>query len=218
MLLPGPGRRGASYNEDMKVLVPFGVLCGVLAVSPSEVRAQAPPPATTAAVAAESLARKLTSIEARKRQKTSKAETVEVSEHELNSYLNLKMGTEMPKGVTDVRVSLQRERLEATGQVDLDTLDLKKGQSPFSPLALLSGKVPVLLRGRLQSLNGFGNVQIEEVQLATIPVPLSVLERLIANSTKNARNPEGFDINAPFRFPYQVKRVRLEPGRALLDF
>jgi hypothetical protein len=168
--------------------------------------------------AAESLARKLTSIEARKREKVSKPGTVEVTEHELNSYLNLKIGADMPTGISDVKVSMQRERLEATGQVDLDKLDIKKGASPFSPLALLSGKVPVLLRGRLQSLNGFGTVQIEEVQLATIPVPLSVLERLIASSTRNARNPEGFDINAPFRFPYSVRRVRIEPGRALLDF
>jgi hypothetical protein len=168
--------------------------------------------------AAESLARKLTSIEARKREKTRKPETVVVTEHELNSYLNLKLRTDLPTGLSDVQVSMQRERLEATGQVDLDRLDVKRGSSPFSPLALLSGKVPVLLRARLQSLNGFGTVQWEEVQLATIPVPLSVLERLVASSTRTAQNPQGFDIHAPFRFPYSVRRVRIEPGRALLEF
>lgn len=199
----------------MRVVALAAAACAVL----GSANAQAPAPASGPSLpAAESLARKLTSIEARKRAKTTKPETVVVSEHELNSYLNLKLGSDMPKGLSDVQVSMQRERLEATGQVDLDKLDLKKGASPFSPLALLSGKVPVLLRGRLQSLNGFGNVQIEEVQLATIPVPLSVLERLIASSTRTAQNPQGFDINAPFRFPYSVKRVRIEPGRALLDF
>jgi hypothetical protein len=199
----------------MKVLI--RAVAVIAALSSVPVQAQAPP-ANSPAAAAESLARKLTAIEAKKRAKVRKPETVVVTEHELNSYLNLKLGADMPTGVSDVQVSMQRERLEATGQIDLDKLDLKKGQSPFSPLALLSGKVPVLLRGRLQSLNGFGNVQIEEVQLATIPVPLSVLERLVANSTRNAQNPQGFDINAPFRFPYQVRRVRIEPGRALLDF
>jgi hypothetical protein len=179
--------------------------------------AQAPPPGPTVA-AAESLARKLTTIEARKREKVTKPGTVEVTEHELNSYLNLKLKEDMPTGISDVQVSMQRERLQATGQVDLDKLDVKKGASPFSPLNLLSGKVPVLLRGRLEGQDGFGNVQIEEVQLATIPVPVSVLGRLIATSTRSERNPEGFDINAPFRFPYSVKRVRIEPGRALLDF
>jgi hypothetical protein len=199
----------------MKVLAVAAAAC--LVAGSVRVDAQAPATAPTAG-AAESLAKKLTSIEARKREKTRKPETVVVTEHELNSYLNLKMAADMPTGVSDVQVSMQSERLQATGQVDLDKLDIKKGSSPFSPLALLSGKVPVMLRGRLQSLDGFGNVQIEEVQLATIPVPVSVLERLIASSTKSARNPEGFDIHAPFRFPYSVRRVRIEPGRALLDF
>lgn len=190
------------------------------ALGSSSVQAQPAPPAAAGPSwpAAESLARKLTSIEARQRAKARKPETIVVTEHELNSYLNLKLRADLPTGLSDVAVSMQRERLEATGQVDLDQVDLKRGSSPFNPLALLSGKVPVLLRGRLQSLNGFGTVQWEEVQLATIPLPLSVLERLVASSTRTARNPEGFDIHAPFRFPYSVRRVRIEPGRALLEF
>jgi hypothetical protein len=180
--------------------------------------AQEPPLSTGAAVA---LARKLAAIEKRGRNRpkgSGKAETVVVTEHELNSYLNLTLARDLPKGVSDVHFAIQRERLEATGQLDLDALDLKRGGSPFSPLALLSGKVPVLLRGRLQSLDGFGTLQIEEAQLATIPVPLPFLERIVTSSTRNAQNPEGFDINAPFRFPYTLRRVRLEPGRALLEF
>jgi hypothetical protein len=184
--------------------------------------AQAPPAAAPLSnAAALTLAKKLASIEKRGRSKpkgSGKAETVVVTEHELNSYLNLTLARDLPKGVSDVHFAIQRERLEATGQLDLDSLDLKRGGSPFSPLALLSGKVPVLLRGRLQSLDGFGTLQIEEAQLATIPVPLPFLERIVTSSTRNAQNPEGFDITAPFRFPYTLRRVRLEPGRALLEF
>src|SRR4029453_2187599 len=200
----------------MKVVVPAALAASLLA---SAAPAQAPAAsAGPSLAAAESLERKLTSIEARKKQKARKPQTIVVTEQELNSYLNLKLREDMPPGVSDVQVKMQRERLEATGQVDLDRLDLKRGASPFSPINLLSGKVPVLLRGRLQSLEGFGSLEWEEVQLATIPVPLSVLERLVASSTPTAKNPEGFDIHAPFRFPYSLRRVRIEPGRALLDF
>jgi hypothetical protein len=188
---------------------------------PSASLASAPQPPALSAAAAQTLAKKLASIEKRGRNKpkgSGKAETVVVSEHELNSYLNLTLRQDLPKGVSDVHFAIQRERLEATGQLDLDSLDLNRGGSPFSPLALLSGKVPVLLRGRIQSLDGFGTIQIEEAQLATIPVPLSFLERIVTTSTRNAQNPEGFDITAPFRFPYTLRRVRLEPGRALLEF
>src|SRR5262245_53856373 len=107
---PGPRRLQASYNEDMRVIAAAGVLCAVLAGPTVDAQAPAPAPGISAAAAAESLARKLTSIEARKREKVRKAQTVEVTEHELNSYLNLKLGTDMPTGITDVRVSLQRER------------------------------------------------------------------------------------------------------------
>jgi hypothetical protein len=193
-------------------------LVAVLSVSPAF--AQAPPPPLSPS-AAQALAKKLASIEKRGRTKpkgSGKAETVVVTEHELNSYLNLTLARDLPKGVSDVHFAIQRERLQATGQLDLDSLDLKRGGSGFSPLALLSGKVPVLLRGRLQSVDGFGTLLIEEAQLATIPVPLPFLERIVTSSTRNAQNPEGFDINAPFRFPYTLRRVRLEPGRALLEF
>jgi hypothetical protein len=202
--------------------VSLALVASLAAAAASVASAQAPaapPPLSVAA--AQALAKKLASIEKRGRTKpkgSGKAETVVVSEHELNSYLNLTLGQNMPKGVSDVHFAIQRERLEATGQLDLDSLDLKRGGSPFSPLALLSGKVPVLLRGRLQSLDGFGTLQIEEAQLATIPVPLPFIERIVTSSTRNAQNPEGFDINAPFRFPYTLRRVRLEPGRALLEF
>ena len=202
----------------MKVLS----LALVAIVSTAIATAQEPRPAPPLSnAAALTLAKKLASIEKRGRNKakgSGKAETVVVSEHELNSYLNLTLKQDLPKGVSDVHFAIQRERLEATGQLDLDSLDLKKGGSPFSPLSLLSGKVPVLLRGRLQSLDGFGTLQIEEAQLATIPVPLTFIERIVTSSTRNAQNPEGFDINAPFRFPYTLRRVRLEPGRALLEF
>ena len=49
-------------------------------------------------------------------------------------------------------------------------------------------------------------------------VPTSVLGQLVLSATKSEANPEGVDITAPFRLPYSVNRLRLQPGRALLDF
>ena len=41
-----------------------------------------------------------------------------------------------------------------------------------------------------------------------MPRPGLGARALVATSTRNERNPEGFDIHAPFRLPYSVKRVR----------
>src|SRR5687768_4886624 len=111
----------------MKVLS----LALVALVSASIATAQAPPAAPPLSnAAALTLAKKLASIEKRGRSKpkgSGKAETVVVTEHELNSYLNLTLARDLPKGVSDVHFAIQRERLEATGQLDLDSLDLKRG-------------------------------------------------------------------------------------------
>jgi hypothetical protein len=41
---------------------------------------------------------------------------------------------------------------------------------------------------------------------------------MVAAATRSARYPNGVDIQAPFRLPYAARRVRLEPGRAILEF
>jgi len=167
----------------------------------------------------ESLARKLASIEERQRQQSRKPQSVLVTEAELNSYLNLGYAPQMPKGVSDVEVRLNYERIHATGVVDLERVKGKvPPQAPWSPLSFLSGRVPVEMAGRFLNEDGFGTIEWESVRLASIPVPISLLEELVSSSTRSAKNPEGFDIHAPFRLPYSVNRVRLEPGRAFLDF
>ena len=65
---------------------------------------------------------------------------------------------------------------------------------------------------------GFGSFEAEEVLLATFRIPPSVVAQAVARSTRSAEHPEGFDILAPFRLPYAAKRVRLQPGKALLEF
>ena len=54
--------------------------------------------------------------------------------------------------------------------------------------------------------------------MASIRVPVSVVEQMIASSTKSEKHPDGYDIHAPFRLPYSVNRVRIEPGKATLEF
>ena len=169
---------------------------------------------------AEALDRKLVEIERRRAApaRRGKTETVTVTQSELNSYLNLTLGSKIPKEVKDLQVTLERERLQATGMVDLDQVKSKVAVSSWNPLLLMSGFVPVLLRGRLVNRDGFGSIIWEDVRVNAWSVPVSLLEEMVARSTRKPDNPEGVDISAPFRLPYSVRRVRLEPGRAFLDF
>jgi hypothetical protein len=195
--------------------------------------ADAPPARPAAAVArsaparpglswaeADSLSRKLAVIEERhKQQKARRSPAVPVTQGELNSYLNLSLASELPRGLSDVDIRFGHERIDAKGYVNVDEV---KGSVPatssWSPLSFLSGQVPIELSGRLINKDGFGTIELDSAYVASIRVPVSVVEQMVASSTKSEKHPEGFDIHAPFRLPYSVNRVRIAPGKAVLEF
>ena len=41
---------------------------------------------------------------------------------------------------------------------------------------------------------------------------------MVAQATRSAKKPEGVDILAPFPLPWTARSVRLEPGRAVVEF
>jgi len=194
------------------------LLVALLVAQGTAVPRPAPPRAGLSWAEADALDVKLEAIDKRQKNgKTARAETVEVSEGELNSYVNLKL--KIPEGVSDVALHIDRDRLGATALVDLDKVQAKPASSSWNPMSLLGGKVPVSLRGKLVAQDdGFASVEFEEIKLGALPLPAAALEQLVAAATKSRENPEGMDILSPFRLPYSMKRVRLQPGRALLEF
>ncbi|PYQ43654.1 MAG: hypothetical protein DMF77_09200 [Acidobacteria bacterium] len=169
---------------------------------------------------ADSLSRKLAVIEERhNQQKARKSQPVQVTQSELNSYLNLSYASELPKGLSNVEVRFGSGRIEAKGYVDVDQV---KGSVPSSSswgaLSFLTGQVPIELSGKLVNQDGFGTVELESAYVASIRVPVAVVEQMVASSTRSEKHPEGYDIHSPFRLPYSVSRVRIEPGKATLEF
>jgi hypothetical protein len=169
---------------------------------------------------ADSMSRKLAVIEERHRQqKAKKSQPVQVTQGELNSYLNLSYADELPKGVTNVEIRLGSGRIDAKGYVDVDQVKSSvPASSSWGALSFLSGLVPIELSGKLVNQDGFGTVELDSAYVASIRVPVSVVEQMVASSTKSEKHPDGYDIHAPFRLPYSVNRVRIEPGKATLEF
>jgi hypothetical protein len=191
-------------------------LAGPQAPSSPDVR-PAPPRAGLSWNEADSLARKIEEVEGLHRAgKKVPKQTVLVTEGQLNSYLNLTLGMKALRGVKDLDVHFESERLAARALVDLQQIPIKGSLGFFG--GLLGGSVPVELRGRLPNKDGQGTMEVEELRLSGYSMPQAVLAQIVSASTRNAQNPSGFDINAPFRLPYAVKRVRFEPGKAFVEF
>ena len=166
---------------------------------------------------ANSLTRKLEAIEKRKLQPGRKPQTVLFTQGEVNSYLNLSYAERLPKGVRDVEVRLDRGRMQVKGLVNIDRVK-GKVEGGGGLLSFLSGDVPLEATGKVRGKDGFGVVEWESVFLGGMRLPISALEQMVRSATKTEAEPEGFDIHAPFRLPYSVNGLRLEPGRAFLEF
>jgi hypothetical protein len=189
-----------------------------------KVAARPAPPPGLSWDESDSLARRVVDFERRLRGSERKQPTqvpvgVLLSQGELNSYLNLGLGPQLPKGLTGLHFDLNPERITATARVDLEQMKRQLPEQPrWSPLGLLSGDLPIEVVGRMKSDAGFGSFEIEEVRLGPMTLPPALVQQLIASATKTARQPDGFDVRSPFRLPYGLKRVRIQLGRLLLDF
>jgi hypothetical protein len=169
---------------------------------------------------ADSVQQTVTRLERRLRAgRPASAETVVVSQRQLNSYLNLSLGSSLPRGVTELAIEIQKDRLGARAMLDLDRVKQQLPNGAVSGvLAYLSGVVQVELVGRLSSANGVGQVQIDQATVSGVGVPVSLLAQVASFSTRSRAQPAGVDILAPFRLPWTARQIRLEPGRALVDF
>ena len=207
-----------SYNRNMKAAL-LAMLLLPATIRAGEARPEPTRPGLSWA-AADALAKRFDEMEARvKRHEAPAQGTVLVRDGELNSWLNLTLAPKLPPGLTDLTVRFERDRVSATGNVDLDQIPIKSAAgSGFNPLSFLGGSVPVELRARLTTEAGFGTVVPEDVRIASIPLPSAAVAQIVAQATRTKENPQGFDVLSPFRLPYSAKRVRLQPGKAFLEF
>jgi hypothetical protein len=203
-------------------LVPLGVLAVLLAqgAPPKGVPLRPPAPAGLSWDDADWLNETVARVERRLGAgKPASRETIVVTERQLNSWVNLSLAAKIPAGVSGFEVGLLKDRLLARGTLDLDRVKSKVPQGVGTGLlTFLTGSVPVELRGRFSSAEGRGHLEVEEALVGGITLPTALVAQIVSQSTRTADRPQGFDILAPFPLPYTARRVRLEPGRALVEF
>ncbi len=151
--------------------------------------------------------------------KPASREPITVSERQVNSYVALALASKLPASVSGLTLRFEPQRLAASGMLDLDAVKDKLPKTGASTLlSFLGGTVPVTVKGRFQGASGQGQVVVEEAHVAGISLPQSMLSQIVAQATRSAKRPAGFDLLAPFPLPFTARSVRLEAGRAVVEF
>ncbi len=151
--------------------------------------------------------------------KPASREPIAVSERQINSYVMLTLAPKIPPAISGLSFRFEPDRLAANGMLDLDAVRSKLPKNgPSSLLSFLSGTVTVALKGRFQGAQGQGRVEVDEAVVAGISLPPAVLSQIVAQATRTTKQPQGFDLLAPFPLPWTARGVRLEGGRAVVEF
>jgi hypothetical protein len=134
---------------------------------------------------------------------------------EVNAYLQLRLITKFPTGVTEPAVSLVGDgRVSGRAIVDLDGIRKKSSGGWLDPAAYLAGRLPVTATGTLQTSDGRGALALERVEIAGIPVPPTLLQELVTYYTRSPDYPNGVSLSDPFDLPARIQRIEIDKDRA----
>jgi hypothetical protein len=141
-----------------------------------------------------------------------------LTEGEVNSYLRIHAGDQIPAGVVDPYITIQGEgRLAGRATVDLDAVRKKQSSGGwFDPTSYLMGRLPITATGVLQTSKGVGRFTLEEATISGVAVPKSVLQQILSYYSRSPEQPNGINIDDPFNLPARIREVRVGKGQALV--
>ncbi len=142
------------------------------------------------------------------------AETVTLSEDEINSYLRYSYASELPDGVRDLAVRFEREVGLVSGIADFSKLSAN-GDSPGRLLLmLLSGERKFEARVRYVGARGMARVDVESFFVDGRDMSGPLLNWLVNSFV--APRMEGFELGRPTPLRHNLEEVRLEPNRVVI--
>jgi hypothetical protein len=141
----------------------------------------------------------------------------QVSDLELNSYLKVLAGAQVPVGIADPLLhAAGNGRVTGEATVDLDAVRTQKKRAWTDPLAYLTGRLPVTAAGMLTTQNGIGRFELESAQISGLSIPKSLLQELLSYYSKSPERPNGISMDDPFQLPAAIQEIRIGQGVATI--
>jgi hypothetical protein len=130
---------------------------------------------------------------------------------EVNAYAAEQVRAEVPDGIRNPRVSLGEGTATGTALIDFAKVQTSRGKPPGVLVnLLLRGEREVTVQVRMKSGNGQAEVEVQRVQVGSIPLSGAAL-RLVIDYYVLPRYPEAA-IGRPFALRHRVREIVVKPA------
>ena len=138
-----------------------------------------------------------------------------LTEDELNLYIQQNFGEQIPSEIKSWRVSLRGDRVLLRLVIDLDEFRQTLGEELTEEAArVLQGYITLTLRGRFWGEQGWGWLDIERLRLGFLPIPVSLVRRMITSKGSQA-DTEFLDKGFPL--PEGFVKVEVRDSRIIIN-
>ena len=151
------------------------------------------------------------------RGKSRAAQSTQVTDVEINSYLRFQAKDQIPVGIVDPTLqALGGGRVAGEAIVDLDAVRKQKQRGWLDPMGYLTGRLPLTARGKLITENGVGRFELEGAELSGVSIPKTFVQELLSFYSRSAEDPDGINMDDPFKLPVQIREIRVATGAATI--
>ena len=139
------------------------------------------------------------------------------TERELNAYLSVNGPVIFQAGITRPEVFIDDSgHFRTKAVVDLNAIKASRQRGWLDPLAYLTGAIDLTADGQLATTNGTGTLTIATATLGGVPIPITLLQELVAFYSRTEENPKGFDLQKPFDLPSNIRTIETRRGAATI--
>ena len=151
------------------------------------------------------------------RGKSRAAQSTQVTDTEVTSYLRFNAKDQVPVGIVDpVLQALGDGRVAGRAVVDLDAVRKQKQRGWLDPMGYLTGRLPLTARGKLTTADGVGKFELESAEISGVTIPKSFVQELLSFYSRTAEDPDGINMDDPFRLPSQIREIKVATGNATI--
>lgn len=141
-----------------------------------------------------------------------------VTESEVNSWFTYSSEADLPEGVINPQVTiLPGGAVKGQATVDLEAFSKRRSRgSALDPWNFLGKQVDVAVTGMLRTKDGQGRFEMDQAEVAGIPVPSALLQELVSSYSKSSDQSAGIRLDQPFELPAKIKQIEVTQGQFIV--